>query len=202
MPTVLLIHYAATVFMTGVIWVIQLVHYPLFDRVGDAQFAGYEASHVARVTWVVGPPMLAEAFTALALLSSPMPRVPGWVPWVGAALLAVVWLSTAVWQVPQHDVLARGFDPRTVWTPRDPPEQRDERLAIEPRDGQWSVHFAERGTRRDERLWLDPQDAVRDVVMRLLHRAWVTLNHRYWHRHHPTLDALPPFGAPWPDATT
>lgn len=110
MPTVLLIHYAATVFMTGVIWVIQLVHYPLFDRVGDAQFAGYEASHVARITWVVGPPMLAEAFTALALLSSPMPRVPGWVPWVGAALLAVVWLSTAVWQVPQHDVLARGFD--------------------------------------------------------------------------------------------
>lgn len=99
-------------------------------------------------------------------------------------------------------VLAQGFDPRIVWTPRDPPEQRDERLAIEPRDGQWSVHFAERGTRRDERLWLDPQDAVRDVVMRLLHRAWVTLNHRYWHRHHPTLDALPPFSAPWPDATT
>ncbi len=61
---VLLVHIAATLFMTGLIWFVQIVHYPLFSSVGADGFVAYEAAHTARTTWVVGPPMLLEAGTA------------------------------------------------------------------------------------------------------------------------------------------
>ncbi len=41
----LAVHLAATAAMTGLIWFVQVVHYPLFDLVGRAQFVGYEAAH-------------------------------------------------------------------------------------------------------------------------------------------------------------
>ena len=37
----LLAQTAATLFMTGVIWIVQTVHYPLFARVGRDEFREY-----------------------------------------------------------------------------------------------------------------------------------------------------------------
>ncbi len=39
---ILLANVAAVIFMTGFIWTVQLVHYPLFDRVGEEAFPAYE----------------------------------------------------------------------------------------------------------------------------------------------------------------
>jgi hypothetical protein len=108
--TLLLLHAAATLFMTGLVWFVQAVHYPLFARVGEAGFAAYAAAHGARTTWVVGPAMLLEAATAAALVARPPEGVrPSWAL-AGLALLAVVWLSTFLLQAPEHARLARGFD--------------------------------------------------------------------------------------------
>ncbi|MEM9862970.1 MAG: hypothetical protein AAF938_15350 [Myxococcota bacterium] len=92
--------------MTAVIWFVQLVHYPLFARVGDGAFNAYEAEHVTRITWIVMPLMLAELVSAgLLVLREPS-------PWAlsGAALVGVIWLSTALLQVPLHGALQSGFD--------------------------------------------------------------------------------------------
>jgi hypothetical protein len=97
--------------MTGVVWTVQVVHYPLFGRVGAAGFPAYAAAHVRRISWVVGPAMAAELAAALALVCRPPAGVPGWQPWAGLALLGVVWLSTACLQVPRHERLAAGYDP-------------------------------------------------------------------------------------------
>jgi hypothetical protein len=105
---ILLAHAAATLFMTGLIWFVQLVHYPLFARVEGRVFPGYEIEHMRRTGWIVTPAMLAEAVTAVALLFDP--RVPAAAAWTGAVLLAIVWLSTALLQAPRHVVLRRGFD--------------------------------------------------------------------------------------------
>lgn len=110
MRALLLLQVAVSVFMAGVIWVIQVVHYPLMAGVGAAAFARYEAAHVARITLVVGAPMVLEALAALALAASPPPRVPPWATWAGLGLVALIWLSTALWQVPAHDALRGGFD--------------------------------------------------------------------------------------------
>lgn len=38
METLLYLHAGATLFMTGLIWFVQVVHYPLFLRVGEGNF--------------------------------------------------------------------------------------------------------------------------------------------------------------------
>jgi hypothetical protein len=59
---------ALAAYMTGVIWVVQVVLYPLFARVGTAEWRGFHAAHSRRIAPVVAPPMLAHAAVAVALL--------------------------------------------------------------------------------------------------------------------------------------
>jgi len=106
---VLLAHAGATLFMVGVIWFVQIVHYPLFGRVGGENFAGYSLAHSRLTGFVVGPPMLLEAATAAALVVRPPGGLPFLLPLLGLVLLAGVWLSTALLQSPQHTVLGGGF---------------------------------------------------------------------------------------------
>jgi hypothetical protein len=109
MQLVLLAHVGATLFMVGLIWFVQIVHYPLFGSVGREGFAEYSTAHSRLTGFVVGPPMLLEAGTAVALVLRPPEGVPFSLPLLGLVLLAVVWLSTAFLQSPQHGVLGRGF---------------------------------------------------------------------------------------------
>jgi hypothetical protein len=102
----LLVNAAATFFMTGVIWFVQIVHYPLFARVGAGVFSDYERDHARRTGWVVGIPMLVELAVAIATVVV----LGGALAWVGLALLVLIWLSTGLLQVPAHGRLQRGFD--------------------------------------------------------------------------------------------
>ena len=106
----LLVHAAATWFMTGLIWFVQVVHYPLKNRVGAERFREYQALHIQRTGWVVGPPMLLEAGTSLAIVVMPVATVaPEWL-WTNAAVLALIWVATAIFSVPAPGRLAQGFE--------------------------------------------------------------------------------------------
>lgn len=111
-PTLLLllVHAAATWAMTGLIWFIQIVHYPLFEKVGAESFAEYEGHHSALTTFVVAPLMLVELVTALILIFDPPEGVGRAWTLAGAALVGVIWLSTFALSVPQHAILENGFD--------------------------------------------------------------------------------------------
>lgn len=111
MELFLLLQVGATLFMVGLIWFVQIVHYPLFGRVGREGFADYSVAHSRLTGLVVGPPMLVEAATAVLLVVRPPEGVPYLLPLLGLVLLAVVWLSTALLQSPQHGVLGSGFVP-------------------------------------------------------------------------------------------
>jgi hypothetical protein len=104
----LAVHLAATWYMTGVIWIIQMVHYPLMGKLG-ATFVECQSLHQTRMGSLVGPPMLIE-LGAAALLCWLQPREPVW--WIGIALLTGIWLSTFLVQVPKHNRLACAFEPR------------------------------------------------------------------------------------------
>jgi hypothetical protein len=106
----LVLHFATTWFLVGLIWMVQVVHYPLFARVGSAEFAGYAAAHAHLITYVVGPLMLLELMTAIVLLAQWPPALPGWIGWLGLALVGVIWLTTMFVSVPLHARLATGFD--------------------------------------------------------------------------------------------
>ena len=96
--------------MTGVIWFVQVVHYPLFAGVGKTGFAAYEEGHSWLTTLVVAPPMLVELITGAALLWRRPGEVPFWEAALGLVLIGVIWLSTYFLQIPRHTILGEGFD--------------------------------------------------------------------------------------------
>ena len=114
MYTILLTQFATTWFMVGLIWLVQIVHYPLFANVGVEQFTDYSERHQFLITFIVGPVMVAELITAIVLAFYPVfPEIGTWFR-IGLGLLIVVWISTAVIQVPQHGKLTGGFDLATI----------------------------------------------------------------------------------------
>jgi len=63
---------------------------------------------------VVGIAMPVEAVTAVLLLRFTPPGVDRSLLVVGAILLLLIWLTTALLQVPAHRRLSTGYDSRTV----------------------------------------------------------------------------------------
>ncbi len=105
-----IVHAGATWFMTGLIWFVQIVHYPLMREVQSESFSAYAHIHQQRTTWVVAPTMLVEAiFATLLLFVPPTEGVAEALPWIGSALLAFNWLVTFAVLVPLHARLSRGF---------------------------------------------------------------------------------------------
>jgi hypothetical protein len=90
---VLLANVAATLIMVGVAWYVQVVHYPLFARVGEAGFAVFHESHSSRTSAVVIPPMLVEILTSFALVFDP-PAGRAGLTVAGAGLALGTWVVT------------------------------------------------------------------------------------------------------------
>lgn len=108
--TLLAVQIGTTLFMMGLVWFVQVVHYPLLARVGLAEFTGYEAAHRRRTMAVTLPVMTAEAATAVALAWDPPAFVgPAWC-WLNLELLIILWLSTLFVQMPLHRRLTTAFD--------------------------------------------------------------------------------------------
>ena len=100
--------------MFGVIWVMQVVHYPLMRFVSGEQFARFETAHRVRISRVVGPLMLIEGVCVLAFLFAPPASLAWWLPWVGAGVEAVAIGTTAFVSAPLHERLNAHFDTATL----------------------------------------------------------------------------------------
>lgn len=106
----LLTHVFATWFMTGVIWVVQLMQYPSFQHFREAEFAAGHDRYRVRMAFLATFPMVVEAVTAICLLIYPPVGVTGLELWTGLTLVAVIWISTFALQVPLHERLSGGHD--------------------------------------------------------------------------------------------
>ena len=108
MSLLLKVHVFATLCMAGVIWSVQVIQYPLFACVGLKEFTNYHAAHVRRISFVVVPLMLVELSTGGLLLFLPTGLA---MPTFGASLilLAICWLTTFLFHVPQHNSLGQGY---------------------------------------------------------------------------------------------
>lgn len=109
MPQILLAHAFATFAMTGVIWMVQVVHYPLFAQVGPEGFAAYHAEHTRLITWIVLPLMVVEAGTAALFVVGAPRGMPSWTAWLGLGLVGLIWATTFFHSVPRHGLLTSGF---------------------------------------------------------------------------------------------
>ena len=108
----LIIHLIATSVMVGVIWIIQLVHYPSFHFIELKQYTTFQRFHMSRISYVVIPAMLTELFTLILIVIS-MDQIDNLVL-ASAILLIFIWLMTAVFFSGVHQKLTLGYDQTVV----------------------------------------------------------------------------------------
>ncbi len=93
--------------MTGIIWYVQLVQYPLFAHVGADTWFAYHAEHERRTGWVVAPLMIGELGGAAVLVVIGHHEV---LAVAGLLLAATTWVLTFTLAVPLHRRLNRDHD--------------------------------------------------------------------------------------------
>ena len=105
----------ASGFMCGLIWFVQLVHYPLFGRLPAETAQAYWRENRRITPRCVLPPMLVEGLTAVLLAVSPPTTIGRGPAVLGLGLVTAAWASTAAVQMPLHARLGRGSaDPDVV----------------------------------------------------------------------------------------
>ena len=109
---ILLVNLTATCLMTGIIWFVQHVHYPLLAQVEKGQAVAVATEHQRRTGHIVALPMAFEGLTTLALLAQQPAGVTWFLPWIGAVLLAVALGCTVLLSVPLHAKMATNPDAR------------------------------------------------------------------------------------------
>ncbi len=89
-----------TFFMTGLIWTIQLVHYPSFNLVSRASWKVFHHHHTHRIDKIVIPVMSAELASSGALFwfSEGYFNADA----IGFYLVILIWVSTGLFSVPVH----------------------------------------------------------------------------------------------------
>jgi hypothetical protein len=107
----LLVNAAAGIFVVGFIWTMQLIHYPLFDYVGEEAFPAYKITHNRLFLLMAGPGILVTLATSVLLIFARPQQIPLWAVLLRLAFFAVIVVSTAFFQAPQHQVLSGHFDP-------------------------------------------------------------------------------------------
>jgi hypothetical protein len=102
-------HATATWALVGLIWFVQLVHYPLLSEIAPGDLPRYELRHRERIFGLVATLMAVEAVTAGLLVTRTTGRTRR-LGMAGLALLGVIWISTWAWQVPLHERLSHVGD--------------------------------------------------------------------------------------------
>lgn len=107
---IFLAHVAATLYLVGVIWIVQILVYPLMKTVGENGYAAYHNLHTSRISPLVAPAMIVELLTAIYFVYAPIEWIDYRLFWFGLLLVLIIWLSTFLVQVPLHERLGGAFD--------------------------------------------------------------------------------------------
>ena len=104
---VLLGHLIFTSIMTGVIWVIQIVHYPSFHFIEKELYTAFQKFHMNKISIIVIPIMLAELITGMMLFLDKSAKSPFLI--VSFVILVLIWLITGVFFSKAHNELIAGY---------------------------------------------------------------------------------------------
>jgi hypothetical protein len=103
MKKIIILTLFCSFFMTGVIWLIQLLHYPAFLLIEETQFLKFHQQHTNIMTMLVGPVMIVELSCSIYLAKN-LDRF-----WIMQFLIVLLlWGLTFFVSVPLHNQLALG----------------------------------------------------------------------------------------------
>jgi uncharacterized membrane protein len=109
---VLLGHLIFTSIMTGVIWVIQIVHYPSFHFIEKELYTAFQKFHMNKISIIVIPIMLAELITGIMLFLDKSSKSPFLI--ISIIILVLIWLITGVFFTKAHNELITGYQELVV----------------------------------------------------------------------------------------
>ena len=109
---VLLGHLIFTSIMTGVIWVIQIVHYPSFHFIEKELYTAFQKFHMNKISIIVIPIMLAELITGMMLFFDKSSKSPFLI--ISFVILVLIWLITGVFFSKAHNELIAGYQELVV----------------------------------------------------------------------------------------
>lgn len=111
----LLLNLLLSAFLTGLIWFVQLVHYPIFAKVSASHFIAYQTTHMQTTGYVVAVPMLLELAASGVLLLYTSPGKMQILTVVAFALVVLIWITTFFVSVPIHNTLVtNGFQQNMI----------------------------------------------------------------------------------------
>jgi hypothetical protein len=114
-PLLLLANLILSACLTGLIWFVQIVHYPIFRKVPASHFGAYHAAHTLTTGRVVALPMLIELGIGGWLALQPVPATLRWIHYGAYACVILVWAVTFGVAVPLHDrMTAAGYGEATI----------------------------------------------------------------------------------------
>jgi len=107
---IFLTNVVSTLMMTGIMWFVHLIHYPILSYVNQADLAEYESQHVKHtMKWALL--ILIVELVSAALLIWFRPEDIGMLQViVGLSLLVPIWIVTWAGCVPGHCKLETGYN--------------------------------------------------------------------------------------------
>lgn len=98
-------------YLTGLIWTIQVVHYPAYNYIDPSKFLDYQIFHTKWITPVVAPLMIIELGTAFLILMDNKNDKLWIINFLGVVL---IWGVTFLLSVPAHSRLNSGMDLKSI----------------------------------------------------------------------------------------
>lgn len=103
------LHTAMTLYMTGLIWFVQIVHYPLKVFISEEDWIVYERMHTRKTLFVTLPFMIVEL--ASLIYMTVIAEAPfSWEMIIFQVCTLIVWISTMGIQVPIHGKLEQEYN--------------------------------------------------------------------------------------------
>ena len=100
------IHFLSTSLMVGIIWVIQLLHYPAFHFIKEIDYVEFQHFHMQRISFIVVPVMIIELLSGFMLVYYFRSNLFI----LCLTILLVIWLITFAFFTKLHQSLLGGYD--------------------------------------------------------------------------------------------
>lgn len=108
MSSIFLINIFTALFAAGLIWTIQLVHYPSMRFVSKNEFESFHYFHQKRISIIAMPLMAIELISSIILLLQNFENNTSLIFKINFMIIILIWFSTFFMQVPLHQKLSKG----------------------------------------------------------------------------------------------
>ena len=107
MSFIFLLNLVLAFIAVGLIWTIQLIHYPTMRFIPKERFVEYHNFHSMRISFLAIPLMVTELGTSLILFYQNYNNAIQTIFLINLVIVALIWLSTFLIQVPLHNALSK-----------------------------------------------------------------------------------------------